>query len=350
MSLQSPSDGRAPSNLPQSENLRNPRLLVAIVNYRTAELTVACLSSLEAQARAANVRVLVADNASGDGSYEVIAGAIRDRGWSDWASSLALPVNGGFASGNNAIVRAARERGEWFDYLLLLNPDTIVFPGALNELVRFATQHPKAGIVGGHQQAPDGTALCSSFGFPVPASELCNGLRFGPVSRLLSKWQTAGPIPETPTRCDWVSGGCMLISTAVLDAIGLLDEGYFLYFEETDFCLRAARAGFECWFVPDARIMHIGGQSTGVTGIHRKVTRMPQYWFDSRRRYFLKNHGVLFSSAVDGLYIAGYCAFRARAVVQPHINHDPPEMLADYWCNSVFVRGFSLNAKENGKA
>lgn len=320
-----------------------PSVLIAIVNYRTAALVADCLASLDFEVRAyGNAKVIIADNDSGDGSIDEIANTIDQRGFRSWASVIPLPRNGGFAYGNNAILAPLLESDVRPDYVLLLNPDTTIFPGLIERLVSLFQTHPRAGIVGAHQQDPDGTPLCSSFRFPTALSELSAGLRLGLVSRLLQAWEVATGIPESAVQCDWVSGGCMMIDIAVFDAIGLMDEDYFLYFEETDFCLRARRVGFECWFSPDAKINHLGGQSTKVTGIHRKPSRRPQYWFDSRRRYFLKNRGRASAAAADALFLAGFAAWRVRRSIQGQEDRDPPRFLGDFWKNSVFMRGFEL--------
>src|SRR5277367_5597369 len=91
-------------------------------------------------------------------------------------------------------------------------------------------------------------------------------------------------------RTDWVNGASMMVRREVFDSIGLMDEKFFLYYEETDFCLRALEAGWPTWTVPSSRVVHLEGQSTGATGAIAKRKRVPKYWFDSRRRYFRKHH------------------------------------------------------------
>ena len=131
-------------------------VLVVIVNYRTAALVVDCLRSLQDQVLAqGNTRVTVVDNVSGDGSADVIDAAIHDSGWAPWATLVRAPLTGGFAYGNNVAVRPALQGGLAPDFFWLLNPDTVVQPGALQGLVGFASEHPEAGICG------SGTDICS---------------------------------------------------------------------------------------------------------------------------------------------------------------------------------------------
>src|SRR5687768_16488864 len=123
------------------------RLLIVIVNYRTASLTVDCLRSLEPEVRAApGTRVVVTDNLSGDDSVPRLQAAVRDNGWNAWAEVMPLPRNGGFAYGNNEGIRPALESADPPDYVLLLNPDTVVRPGAIEALLDFMEARPAVGI------------------------------------------------------------------------------------------------------------------------------------------------------------------------------------------------------------
>lgn len=315
-------------------------LLVVIVNYRTANLTVDCLESLVDEIKALpGTQVVVTDNDSGDDSVEKIAAAIARNQWQDWVELMPLERNGGFAFGNNAAIRPPLEKGELPPYVLLLNPDTVVRSGALKELVEFMEKHPQIGIAGSRLEDPDGTPQQSAFRFPSFLSELDYSLRFGPISKLLNRWTLALPVSDTPHPTDWVAGASMIIRRQVFEAIGLIDENYFMYFEEVDFCLRANRAGWPCWYVPESHVVHLVGQSSGVTDTKRPPKRMPTYWFDSRRRYFLKNHGWIYAVLADTAWIVGFSLWRGRRRIQRKPDTDPPKYLSDFLINSVFVKG-----------
>jgi GT2 family glycosyltransferase len=316
------------------------RLLVVIVNYRTPELTIDCLRSLVSEVRSLpGTRVVVTDNASGDKSVEQIGAAIETEGWSDWASLMPLERNGGFAFGNNAGIRPVLQSTNPPPYFLLLNPDTIVRPKALQVLVDFMDEHPDVGIAGSRLEDPDGTAQHSAFRFHTVMSELDLGLRLGVVSKLLSRWGVAPPVPEETCQTDWVAGASMIIRREVFETAGLMDEDYFMYYEEMDFCLQANKSGWSCWYIPQSRVVHLVGQSSGVTDTKRPPKRLPQYWFDSRRRYFLKNHGWLYTALADTFWASGFAVWRMRRVVQGKPDSDPPQVLSDFLRNSVFFRG-----------
>jgi len=307
------------------------KLRIVIVNYRTADLTVDCLRSIadEVQTRG-DTCVTVVDGGSGDGSGDVLATAIDREGWSRWVELILLDTNGGFAYGNNAGIAPLLDQEDEPQYFLLLNPDTVARPQALTRLIDFMDAHPRAGIAGSRLENPDGSPRFSAFRFASPLSELESSLRFGPVSRLLRNRVVNPPIQETTHRTDWVAGASMIIRRQVFDQIGLLDPAYFLYYEEADFCLRAARAGWECWYVPHSREVHLVGQASGITGAGRTRKRTPSYWFASRRRYFAKNYGRGTALLADGLWLLGYSLWTLRRWLtrRPHI--DPPGLGRDF--------------------
>lgn len=309
------------------------RLRIITVNYKTPEMTIECLESLAPEIREGSVpsEVVVVDNLSGDGSVEKIRDAIKTR-FSDFASLIAAPENGGFAYGNNLGIRPALESDAPPDYFFLLNPDTLARPGCLERIVRFMDARPSAGIAGARIESAGGQIQHSAFRFPTVIGELERGMSLGLLTRLLDRWVEAPPIPTTTSRTDWVSGAAMVVRRAVLESIGLMDERYFLYYEEVDFCLRAHRAGWTCWYVPEAAVVHRAGASTGVSVDDEhadKLSRLPPYWFESRRRYFEQNHGEGYAGLADLAYGAGFGLWRLRAKIQGKQDTKPPRVLED---------------------
>jgi GT2 family glycosyltransferase len=316
------------------------RLTVVIINYRTPDLTVDCLRSLVDEVQSIpGTHVVVVDNKSGDGSVERIESAIATERWGSWVTFLPLEHNGGYAFGNNAAIRPALASPNPPDYILLLNPDTVVRPNALQTLVSFMDQHPEVGIAGSRLEEPDGTPQRSAFRFPSILSELDDGLRLGIVSNLLSKWVIAPPVPEDTCKVDWVAGASMIIRRQVFESTGLMDEKYFLYYEEVDFCLTAQRAGWPCWYVPQSRVVHFVGQSSGVTDTKRKPKRRPTYWFESRRRFFVKNYGWLYAVLTEVVWASGFAVWRLRRAIQRKPDTDPPMLLGDFLVNSTLLKG-----------
>jgi N-acetylglucosaminyl-diphospho-decaprenol L-rhamnosyltransferase len=314
------------------------RVRVVIVNYRTGGHVVACLRSLAPEVAALGaVDVVVVDNCSGDDSAEVIDRAIDGEGWRQWASVTRAPLNGGFAYGNNLAVRPALAEPDPPRYFWILNPDTEVRPGALVRLLEFVEQRPRVGIAGSSFELADGSLWPHAFRFPSIWSEIATALRLNVVGRLLARRVVLLTMGDRPERVDWLPGASMLVRREVFEQVGLMDDGYFLYFEETDFCLQAARAGWECWYVPASRVMHMAGQSTGVTTPGAAPTRRPAYWFESRRRYWIKQHGWCYAALTDLAWVLCFGLWQVRRVLQRKPRVDPPRMLIDFVRNSALL-------------
>ncbi len=311
------------------------RLHIVIVNYRTSELVENCLRSL-AEERGGSVpfRVTVVDNASGDGSAESLQECVRSEAWGDWISLVPLNENRGFAGGNNVVIGPVLDEPDPPDYILLLNPDTQIRAHAVEELVRFMDEHPHTGIAGSRLEDPDETPQRSAFRFPSLMSEVESAIRSRPASGLLSRWVVAPPQRDEVYETDWVAGASMIVRREVFSDVGLMDDAYFLYFEEVDFCLASHRAGWRCHYVPSSRVVHLVGQASGVTCPGSK-RRRPAYWFESRQHYFRKNHGALYAALADLLWIAGHCVWRLRRFLERVPPGDPPHYFADFVRHSL---------------
>ncbi len=314
-------------------------VLVVIVNYRVGELCVEALGALEEQvAGQPGCRAVVVDNDSGDGSPDRIEGAIRTRGWHDWASVVRAPRNLGLSAGNNLAIRPAlAATAPGTDYFLILNPDTVPRPGAVGALWEFMEANPRAGIAGSRMEDPDGTPHRSRFRFPNLWNELDSRLGLGVVSRLLRRHKLAPPLVDETQPADWVAGASMLIRREVFEQIGLFDEGYFLYFEDVDFCLRASRADWPCWYVVESRVAHIGGASSQFEHrLKRKQQRIPGYWFESRRRFWVKNHGLAFATLIDVVALAALGLQRLRFLLQRAEDPQPERFRRDLLRHAFF--------------
>jgi N-acetylglucosaminyl-diphospho-decaprenol L-rhamnosyltransferase len=307
---------------------------VVIVSYRTAELASRSIRSLEKERSEINIRVLVVDNDSGD--YPQIAQAIERNDWSSWVTVIKAPRNGGFAYGNNFGIRhlyAVRVP----DYIYLLNPDAEVRSGGIAMLARFLQKYRRAGIAGSEIFNVDGSAWSTAFRFPSMLSELEGALEMRAGSWLLSRYSVAMRMGSRPQQVDWISGASMMIRPAVIATIGSLDENFFLYFEETDFCFRARQAGFETWYVPSSQVMHIRGQSTGVTDLDLGPRRMPAYWFESRRRFFANTYGLRRAIVIDLAALLGHLLGAAKRRAMGRSKSGIPYFLRDFIRYSIIL-------------
>ncbi len=322
------------------------KLLVIILNYRVTDLTIDCLRSLAPEIpRIPGVKVAVCENGTGVDAEQRLRDAISVNGWEPWVELTAISPNRGFTGGNNVIIREAMAGSDPPDCFLLLNADTIVQPGALAALVDFMDRTPEAGIAASRLENFDGSEQGSAYRFYNVANEVEGAIRLGTVSRLLAKHVVCFPMPKAACEVDWVPGCSMIIRRKVIESIGPLDEDYYNYFDDIDYCWNARRAGWPVWFVPASRVLHLDGASTEITS--RIIKRRPRYWFQARRRFWLKNYGPVQAALADAAFIVGYALWRIRRFIQRKVDNDPPHFLADFIRNSVFVTGFKLRVVQN---
>ncbi len=321
----------------------NDRLLISIVAWKGADLTIACLASIAPElASVPGTRVVVVDNASPDGAADRVDEAIARNGWQSWVTLVRAPANKGFAAGNNVAIRHLLADPDPADYFLLLNPDTLVRPGALRILLDFLMAHPQVGIAGGRSEDLDATPQMCCFRFPNAVNEWLGYLGIGALDRLFHRRLTRMGVPQQPVEVDWVSGAYMLVRRSVIEQVGLMDETYFLYFEETDFTRRAKLAGWRCWHVPQSRIVHLVGQSSGVTVRNQPKRRVPGYWFESRRRYFVLHHGRTYAAVTDLVVVLCYPLGRLLDMARRKPNRSSPQFIGDFIRHSALFRGESV--------
>ncbi len=303
-----------------------PRLLVISLNFRTAEMTLRSVRAALTAMQGLDAELLVVDNDSRDGSYETITqeiGALAAAGAP--VRAVQSGRNGGFGAGNNVGIRTGLSDGTRPDYIYILNSDAFPAPDAVSRLLQHLETHPEAGFAGSYIHGEAGGPHMTAFRFPSLWSELEGAARFGPVSRLLRRHVVPLGVPEATQKVDWLAGASMMMRQDVLDEIGLFDETFFLYFEETDLCLRAARAGYQTHYVRDSEVAHIGSVSTGM----KTWARVPKFWLDSRWHYFTKNHGRLYAALATGMHALGGLLWRTRRVLQRKDRADPPRFLRD---------------------
>jgi N-acetylglucosaminyl-diphospho-decaprenol L-rhamnosyltransferase len=301
------------------------KLLVVTVNYRTAHVVLRGLPRTLQDVAGIDTRIVVVDNDSGE--YAVLRDAVAERGWGRRVDVVAADRNGGFGYGNNVAIRRALAGTDPPEYVLLLNPDAFPSPGAIPTLVAFLDSHPGVGIVGSRLVRADGRRHPSAFRFPSVLGEIERGLRLGFVTRMLDRWAVWTLAPEVTSPVDWVSGASAMFRRRVFETVGLFDEDFFLYFEETDLCRRAKLAGWPTWYCHESVVEHLEGVATGITDLQKRV---PAYWFESRRHYFRKHGGRIELWLANAAFLASFSFWRARRRIQRKPDDDPPSLLGDF--------------------
>ncbi len=254
-----------------------PRVSVLIVSYNTRDLL---LQAIDSTVREALAEVIVVDNASTDGSADAVASRYPR------VRLIRSPVNLGFAAGTNAAAAAAHGT-----HLLLLNPDATLTPGALDRLLDLHDREPRAAAIGPSMAYPSGQPQPAAFCFPGLAQVF---LDLFPVERIMDT-RLNGRLHHArdATPVEHLLGACMLIRGAAWRDVGPLDEGYFMYLEEVDWCQRARRKGWQIWFEPGAAVVHHAGAATR----QQPDAMLAQLW-RSRLRYYQRFHGPLYNRLV----------------------------------------------------
>ncbi len=293
-------------------------VLTVILNYKTAATTLQSVKAALAAMAGIKGEVLVVDNDSQDGSFETLTAQVPPG-----VRVIQSGYNGGFGAGNNVGIRVGLSDGSRPDYIYVLNSDAFPDVDAIRHLHDTLEKNPSAGFAGSYIHGDDGTPHLTTFRFPSIASEFEGAVRFGPVSRLLSHRAVPIPIPSVSTPVDWLAGASLLMRRSVLDQIGLFDETFFLYFEETDLCRRAQKSGHKIIYVRESQVTHIGSVSTGM----KEWDRVPGYWFDSRWHYFVKNHGRIYATFATLAHLSGGLLHRLRCLLTGKKPADPPHFL-----------------------
>lgn len=314
------------------------RLLVVVINYKTPQLVCDALTSLSQQIDTALDKVVIVDNASQDNSVNEITAFLKLKRWDTWASVIPSSLNGGFSAGNNIGIRS-----DDAEYYLLLNSDAFVRENAIKLLLTTAETDSSIGIIGPRLEWPDGSQQVSCFYDLSPTNSFLHSVKIGSftkIFRIFNIREVAIPLEEHNTvQPDWLSFACVLLRCDMIRDVGFMDEGYFMYREDNDYCRRAINAGWGLKFEAKARVVHLNKGSSNQMGLKR----LPKYYFKSRTRYFLKFYGRL------GLLQANifWCLGRGISSVRELIAQKPKAFHSRMWLD--IWTGFLTKQGQNEK-
>ncbi|AFI84247.2 family 2 glycosyl transferase [Methylophaga nitratireducenticrescens] len=303
-------------------------LLIVIINYKTPEMTCDCLASLSPEIANLNIHVVVVDNDSKDDSVKQIQ-SWMDKNNAEQVHLIPSEFNGGFAFGNNLGLSFINAR-----YYLLLNSDTVVRKGAIETLLETIKTNESAGIVSPRLEWLDGKPQQSCFNMHTPVSEFLSAAKTGFFSKLFKKYVVAKPLEHTSSYSDWTSFACVMIRQEVFKQIGLMDEGFFMYFEDAEFCHRARKAGWKILNNPEAHVVHLRGGSSPVKKQTQLRKRLPLYYYESRSRYFYQIYGRSGLFMANILWCFGATITRLRSLISSNYTPDISEkQWQDIWTN-----------------
>lgn len=246
-----------------------------IVNWNTRDILIDCLNSIYKTVTDIGFEIYVVDNNSTDGSREATKKRFPD------VKLIENKTNTGFAHANNQALRIMQGR-----FAVLLNTDAVLQEGAIKSLLSFMNNSPEAGIAGVQLLNQDGSRQNSIDNFPSPETEILNKsiLRFF----FPDKYPGKSRIHHNPIEVDSVVGACMMVRKEAMDEVGLFDEDYFIFLEETDWCFRMHKKGWKVYHVPDARVFHLSGHSKKNTPWESQIE-----YYKSLYKFFRKNRGTV---------------------------------------------------------
>ena len=304
------------------------QIAISIINYRTGPMTIECVRSVLADIGDLDAQVVVVDNASNDGSADQIANWIAGQPTGVPVTLVRSVENTGFSGGHNLGMAALRA-----DHYLILNSDALLRQGFLVQILAAADASPQAGLVAPQIETDDGDIQVSCFRFHSPFSEVIRGAASGPVTRLLQRHVVALQPPVDPIEIAWASFACILLRGAMVDQIGPMDEGYFLYFEDAAYCLTARRAGWGIVQEPRAVAVHFRGGSGPVKALAKARRRLPPYYYASRTRFFRQAWGPLGPVLANVMWGAGRLIAQARRLTGRAVPPASASEASDIWTN-----------------
>lgn len=301
-------------------------LAVIIINYKTPAMTIQCAESALADMEQRSSCIVIVDNNSADGSDQILSEWITRSQLADKVRLVLSQKNRGFSGGNNLGINTVSSR-----YYMLLNSDTLIRRGAIDSLLSTLSEATSIGIVSPRLEDVSGEPQISCFKFHSPISEFIDIANTGLLTRLFILFNVPCPIENEISFPEWTSFACVILSAKMIEDIGLMDEGYFLYYEDCDYSRLAKSKGWRIANNPNAHVVHFRGGSAELKHNKKLRLRLPIYYFDSRARYYKKHYGILGLFAANILWTTGRMISKFREIIQSRPRAASEKQWLDIW-------------------
>ncbi len=309
---------------------------VVIINYGTAELAIDAVESVLAFGHGGRtIDVHLLDNCSPGTDAETFREVHARRGWGGRVTLHLEEENHGFGRGNNVVIREIFDRDLSPDAIFFLNPDAVLINEAIDLLATCLEANIDVGFAGSAISKAEAGPVTAAFRFPSIAAEFSNAVGFGPVTRLLARYQVPLGPDCPPGKVDWVSGAAFMARSETLRQIGLFDPDFFLYFEEVELMWRGRKAGWTTAYVPEARVRHFEGAATDIRSNVVRRTRYPRYRYVSWRLYHIKTAGKAKAACIALVALAGAFLGKTIAAMRGRSDEAVPYFISDFWAYSV---------------
>jgi N-acetylglucosaminyl-diphospho-decaprenol L-rhamnosyltransferase len=304
---------------------------IIILNYKTAKMTMDCANSALNDIEDKNACIIIVDNFSNDGSKETLSSWISKNALEPKVQLIPSDINSGFSGGNNMGMQQVEA-----DYYILLNSDTLVRQGAFSTILNTFKLDDSIGMVSPRLEDEDGTGQISCFKFHNPISEFINIANTGLFTKLFKRYNVPVELKNHISYPEWTSFACVALKKNMIDSIGLMDDHYFLYYEDSDYCKMAINKGWRTANNPNAHVIHFRGGSAELKTKIKLKQRLPQYHYDSRSYYYRKHYGQLGLLAANILWSLGRCISKFREVLQQKPRAASELQWLDIWTGRKF--------------
>ena len=304
---------------------------VVILNFGTPGLAIASAESVLPEIEALGGALVLVDNASPDNSADRLSAWVAQQGAPDHIRLVLSPTNGGFAAGNNLGLKACAA-----DFHVLLNSDTLVAKGALAAMLSAMKADPELGLAGPVILDEDGVRAVSRFRKRTPLSEFVDATGLDFFYRLLRAHVVPLSESEDEAHAEWISFACVMLRREMIDALGYLDERYFMYFEDSAYGLNAGAQGWKAARIEAASVTHFEAKSSGVEDAAAAYKRLPRYYYAARARYFIDHYGRAGLIAANLLWYLGRIVNYARLLALKAPKKTAAWRAADIWTGPTF--------------
>ncbi|ODS23123.1 hypothetical protein AB835_10395 [Candidatus Endobugula sertula] len=318
-------------------SITQAKVAIITITYNSSHFINDYLLSISPFLSTSSHHLVIVDNASSDNTCEILEQYMENHQLTGNMTVVKLTQNIGFGKGCNRGAEAARSFNP--THLWFLNPDTRVFKNSGQNLLSLLENTDKqvdfAGSVLVNRQ---GSPRSGAFRFPGLMNVFLSNMQLGILDKLFKQYTTATTIQDQPYQADWLTGASFMTKAECFYQLQGFDPYYFLYYEEVDLFYRAKAQGYSVWACPESQIFHISGASTGINNRKKIAKRLPSYWFESRRHYYLSNYGKLYFFIVDIIFIVSHTIWTIRATIQKKRIETPPYLISDTIKHSLLYR------------